>query len=373
MNTPEQFKQILARYYRRDERTKAEHEDFIRENSEASMKKLFESLPSVERKFSLQLPDGYKAFVESACSWGLWGESNDFRIYDEEELYEFNHIGAHKGRSSFEELKDYFMFGQDTGEKSYFLDPFGRLGFGTEAVWRIDRCSCDKRDFELVAKDFHELVEKFCDKEDGDFARPFENERPESKGIIIKELLAKNVENDSRLIEKIDEMQDKIEQYFSLMKNKNIRGKIRRIRHSDIDEQKNFRLPATIGLPMEILYLIQNFFYIVSTDDFIIASLCDESLVEKNYGKYSLHILKDMFVFAFSNASRFAGRTINAMDYFFVDPTNRLGNGPEAVYIIYTKSKTLEEACLVAKDIVDLFRLLAEGAELNTTPIGKEK
>lgn len=36
------------------------------------MKKLFEFLPSAERKFSPQLTDGHKDFVESACSWGLW-------------------------------------------------------------------------------------------------------------------------------------------------------------------------------------------------------------------------------------------------------------------------------------------------------------
>ncbi len=102
-------------------------------------------------------------------------------------------------------------------------------------------------------------------------------------------------------------------------------------------------------------------------------SMCDEGLMNTNYGKYSMKILKDMFVFA-----EIAGSVINTesefiSDYFFVDPTNILGNGPEAVYIICEKSKMLEEACHVAKDIVDLFRIFAEGGELNTTPIGKVK
>ncbi len=56
-----------------------------------------------------------------------------------------------------------------------------------------------------------------------------------------------------------------------------------------------------------------------------------------------------------------------------MEPTNILGNGEEADYIISTKQKRLEEACHVAKDIVDLFRIFAEGGELNTTPIGKIK
>ena len=56
---------------------------------------------------------------------------------------------------------------------------------------------------------------------------------------------------------------------------------------------------------------------------------------------------------------------------FFIDTQNKLGTGPESIYIISEKSKKLEEACYVAKDIVDLFRIFAEGEEINTTPIGK--
>lgn len=47
--------------------------------------------------------------------------------------------------------------------------------------------------------------------------------------------------------------------------------------------------------------------------------------------------------------------------------------GSDAIYMISKKSKKLEEACYVAKDIVDLFRIFAECEELNTTPIGKIK
>ena len=84
-----------------------------------------------------------------------------------------------------------------------------------------------------------------------------------------------------------------------------------------------------------------------------------------------MKILKDMFVFADIAGSIINKEDVFNSDYFFVDPTNKLGRGADAVYIIYTKSKKLEEACYVAKDIVDLFRIFAEGEELNTTPIGK--
>ena len=82
---------------------------------------------------------------------------------------------------------------------------------------------------------------------------------------------------------------------------------------------------------------------------------------------------KKMFAFYYNENSLLSDEDIFAWDLFFIDPTNRLGNGPDAIYMISEKSKKLEEACLVAKDIVDLFRLFAEGAELNTTPLGKTK
>jgi len=80
-----------------------------------------------------------------------------------------------------------------------------------------------------------------------------------------------------------------------------------------------------------------------------------------------------MFVFSFNSNSLFLEINGSYFDYFFIDTLNKLGNGAEAIYIISEKSKKLEEACYVAKDIVDLFRIFAEGEELNTTPIGKIK
>ena len=92
--------------------------------------------------------------------------------------------------------------------------------------------------------------------------------------------------------------------------------------------------------------------------------LFDEKLEAFNVGKKAKKHLKDMFVFAYNSDSLFLNIDDSYFDYFFVDPTNRLGNGPDAIYMISEKSKKLEEACCVAKDIVDLFRVFAEGAEL---------
>ena len=79
-----------------------------------------------------------------------------------------------------------------------------------------------------------------------------------------------------------------------------------------------------------------------------------------------------MFAFYYNEKSLLTDDLL-AWDLFFIDPTDKLGNGSNAIYVISSKSKKLEEACYVAKDIVDLFRIFAEGEELNTTPIGKIK
>ncbi len=321
------------------------------------------------------MPGEYKAFVEADSAWGMYGATEDFRIYDEVEIYEFNNIGSHEGYSSIEEMKDYFMFGQDTGECSYFFDPFDRLGYGIDAVWRVDRCSCDKRGFELVAKDFYELVEKFCDKKDEDFVRPFENE-PEKypyKGHVIEDVLEKYIENNSDCFNAVKDIQTQIEKFIKILEAKNIFCQIHSIRYFDSEESRNYIIPSVQNIPFEILYLIQKKMYSIFFSEWIFTTLCDEDLIVKNYGKKAAKPLKDMFVFASSNVSRFVSKNTSAMDYFFVDPTDILGNSPEAVYIICEKSKKLEEACHVAKDIVDLFRIFAEGGELNTTPIGKVK
>lgn len=256
MKTVEQFKEILVRYYQRDDDTKSEYEAFISQKSHVSLKSLLVALPSVEEKFKLKLPQEYKNFIAADIAWGLWGESNEFGIYNEQDIYEFNYIGAHEGRSSIEEMKDYFMFGQDEGESSYFFDPFNRLGYGIDVVWRINRCSCDKRDFELVAKDFYELAEKFCDKKDEEFARPFENERNMHGGISINQFLAENIESNPALMEKISDMQEKIAEYFEILKSKDSMARTKRIWNADAKNEVHLNVSETRNFPPDVFYLV---------------------------------------------------------------------------------------------------------------------
>lgn len=372
MKTVEDFKRIIDRYYKRDNETHEQYEDFKRQYSFANLKKTFDSLPEIEKKFKLKLPQDYKTFIETDSIWYMNGETDQFGIYDERQIYEFNYIGSHQGNSSIEAMKDFYLFGQDYGEISYFFDPFNKLGYGIDAVWRVNRCSCDKRDFELVAKDFYELAEKFCNKEDDKYERPFENEKTVCEGTAIKDILEKQVETNPDLLNKVNEMHEKIKEYFTIMLDKGIRRA--RITKNDYDEDKSYKLPETTNIPLDVFGLVEKNIYKISFSSRLsFHTECDEALFNINTGKYSMKILKDMFVFAERAGSIINKEDAFNSDYFFVDPTNKLGRGADAVYIIYTKSKKLEEACYVAKDIVDLFRIFAEGEELNTTPIGKIK
>ena len=372
MKTVEDFKRIIDRYYKRDNETHEQYEDFKRQYSFANLKKTFDSLPEIEKKFKLKLPQDYKTFIETDSIWYMNGETDQFGIYDERQIYEFNYIGSHQGNSSIEAMKDFYLFGQDYGEISYFFDPFNKLGYGIDAVWRVNRCSCDKRDFELVAKDFYELAEKFCNKEDDKYERPFENEKTVCEGTAIKDILEKQVETNPDLLNKVNEMHEKIKEYFTIMLDKGIRRA--RITKNDYDEDKSYKLPETTNIPLDVFGLVEKNIYKISFSSRLsFHTECDEALFNINTGKYSMKILKDMFVFAERAGSIINKEDVFNSDYFFVDPTNKLGRGADAVYIIYTKSKKLEEACYVAKDIVDLFRIFAEGEEINTTPIGKIK
>ena len=100
-----------------------------------------------------------------------------------------------------------------------------------------------------------------------------------------------------------------------------------------------------------------------------IEALILESFEKFNMGKRAKKHLHDGLVFALNKGEAYE----SDWDFVFVDYKNILGNGSNAIYMIGFKSKKLEEARYVAKDIVNLFRLFAQGAELNTTAIGKEK
>ena len=376
MNTPEQFKQILARYYRCDERTKRLREEFTTHSSASlKLKDLLVAMPKIEEKLELRLPQEYKNFIAADSAWGMHGGAEEFRIYDESEIYEFNHIGPHQGRSSIEELKDYFLFGQDEGASSYFFDPFDRLGYGIDAVWKVNRGAVGDGNkwFDLVANNFYDFVESYALKNEKDgnyvFNPGWKEIKPWTDDYVS--FLEKKCNEVLGLDPKLSDDLTRLERYLEIMR------KNRETFHTrDFSNDGSF---AYIKSHEEIFVknasLAKLLYVILKAGDITISAgglylgfLSD--LLEKHNRFFEK---KKMFAFYYNENSLLSDEDIFAWDLFFIDPTNRLGNGPDAIYMISEKSEKLEEACLVAKDIVDLFRLLAEGRELNTTPIGKAK
>ena len=373
MKRVDDFKQIIARYYNRDEYTKKQYEDFITECSYANLKKLFDSLPQIEKEFILKLPQDYKTFIEANSSWGLYGKENDFRLYDEKEIYEFNYIGHHKGKSSLEEMHNYFIFGQDDGECSYFFDPFNKLGYGIDVVWKINRGFVGNNNtwFDLISENFYSFIEACVNKKDTDSNYVFYTES-NSWGFTTNDYVTylaneckKNIENTTNT--KIE--LEKIKKYLAIINTKMKDSYYEDfndehfifIKENEDDFLKNVALA-------NLLYVIINIsFVILDSKKMRFLFLTSNVLKKRNSSLWK----KKMFVFACNEHSLLSPDDVLAWDLFFIDPTDKLGNGVDAIYLISEKSKKLEEACYVAKSIVDLFRIFAEGEELNTTPIGK--
>ena len=58
-------------------------------------------------------------------------------------------------------------------------------------------------------------------------------------------------------------------------------------------------------------------------------------------------------------------------DYIFQDYQNKLGRGAESIYIMSCYGSSIENACYVAKDIVEFIRKICADEPLDLTPIGK--
>lgn len=370
------YVKLLGAYYQRDNPlVKQQYEDFTASERPALLlKKLYDSIPEIEKNFNLILPHEYKNFIAADSAWGLYGKENDFRVYDEKEIYEFNYIGRLKGNSSLEEMHDYFIFGQDDGECSYFFDPLNKLGYGTDIVWKINRgfVDTDNTWFDLISKNFYDFIKSCIEENDSDSNYVFYSESNEYD-FTSKDYVSYL----SKKCDKIAENNKNIRNEFSEIKKylKTIRLKFNDCYFEDFNddhfifikenEEEFFKNMALTNL----LYVIINIHFVILDNKKIRFLFLTSDILKK---RNSTFWKKKFFVFACNEHSVLSTNPLS-WDLFFIDPTDKLGNGSNAIYMINENSTKLEEACYVAKDIVDLFRIFAEGGELNTTPIGKTK
>ena len=377
MSDKEKIQSIFNRFYNYDSETKKVQEEFLENKDFYSglLENTLRAVCEIERQSGISLPEQYKEFLKAGIGNYIYNPDSidEFRAYDARELYEFNHVGGKAGYSAIEELKDFLIVGQDEGECSYFFDVHNTLGRGTDTFWRVNRCDCE--DFEIVGNTFIEFLEAVASRKAIDAATPFEKKEepiPENaKDILIGKLSERMPADELHVTcDRIEIIKD----YLSTIRQRNdarfFSSKYRNHHIASLIRLHDCMHDTFPHLTVFILLNLGDFSF--SLPNLFFELLLGEQLEAFNVGKKAKKHLKDMFVFAYNSDSLFLNIDGSYFDYFFVDPTNRLGNGPDAIYMISEKSKTLEEACHVAKDIVDLFRLLAEGAELNTTPIGKE-
>jgi hypothetical protein len=375
MTETEVFKQMITKYFNQNERTGKEKKEYEKFNPESSIK-LVESIPAIQKKLGYTFPDQYVNFLKAE---GLGSYLNDcgedLFIYNENDLYEFNYTPHNHGESAFEELQGYLLFGQDGGECSYFFDPSNLLGFGTDAVYRIDRDVLEKEYFELLAKDFKEFFSFFIENKELPTTRPFytePEEPPKGKGEAIVQRIQQEAQKEPDVYKKLQSDMNQIKSYLEFIDSK----------YTNMDSDYGYEYGYNMNdkdfyiinelevhfdrkLPIEYLYLLNMLRggYYRSPNLFLEFSAYD-GLEFYNLSKKANKKLSKQLVFA--NIP-----LLNGISYLvFLDMNNILGNGSSAIYMLPDEAKKLTEASFIAKDFVDLFRLIAENQKLNTEPIG---
>ncbi len=370
MDNIETINKIFALYYERDKETQQEKKDYLEHKDEYDFlcEETYDAISKIEKEIKIKVSEHFKDFLKSKVGLYISNDitSDAFRFYGREELYEFNYIGEKVGYSAIEELKDFLIVGQDEGECSYFFDVHDTLGRGTDTFWRVDRNDCE--DFEIVGENFIEFLDAMARGKEIVSNTIHDNENIVATVRDYKKELSRMIPE--KRLQKLDDDIKTIKNYVSEIRKKDDLLLAEEYWEESAESLSRMRKFMADSYPVEFVYVLLNLRYFAFTiGNVAIEALILESLEKFNMGKRAKKHLHDVLVFALNKGEAYE----SDWDFVFVDYKNILGNGSDAIYTIGFKSKRLEEACHVAKDIVDLFRIFAEGGELNTTPIGKVK
>lgn len=340
------FKLILEQYYNMNQRTKDELLKYKIE-AERNSQLFINNLLAIEKKLGMHFPDKY---IELISNNGLSGfENTHFQIYlyDEKDIYEFN-----LGESSIDEMRDYLCFGQDGGSYTYFFDPNNILQNGKDAVYRIDRGVLRKEYFNLIADDIFDLFDLLVsDKEVNDQylskkkdnLNHIHNKDRENANIILERL------SKSRN-EKIEEMIKNIYSTLPLLSGYDLGHNFDNEEFyilKDIETHNNYKIPIEY---QHFLFEFRGGGY--WTDNRILEFYVIDALKEFN-------LENACKIKEFSKNFLIIGSTDDHR-LLFIDPTNTLGNGTDIIYSIHRKAKNSSEAILLASNIIELFRNLAD-------------
>lgn len=380
MKNTEKIKEIFENYYQRDEIGRKAKKEFSEQNGSYYMAEIFESIPELEERFGVTLPEDYKAFLEAGAGIGMSTMDNcdKFYAFDKRVMLDWNILGDVEANVS-DTFEDLFVFGADYCDCCYFIDVNNKFGLGNETVWKSYRSGAKKEDIKLVGKNFIEFLENFANNNELVTTKPFAPYKPTLEdGEAVVKMIEERARADEKVYQEILEAEKKIDGYIEEAKVR-FAGTKNRIDDTKI-ERKYFYIYGYMGLEP---------FKSKCFDKFPVKSLAilvylGLFTLENSYGWFCLNYEMnrygaDNFVNPeLSEYLRFFENSTSLFgdfghDYIIQDYQNKLGRGTEAIYIIYNDGRPIEEACYIAADIVEFIRKICENEPLDLTPIGKAK
>ena len=381
MTNTEKIKSIFEKYYQRDEIGRKAKEEFSQQNGSYYMAEILDSIPELEERFGVTLPENYKAFLEAGVGIGMSTMNNcdKFYAFDKTVMLDWNIMGDVEANVS-DSFEDLFIFGADYCDRCYFIDVKNKFGLGNETVWKSYRSGAKKDDIQLVGNDFIEFLENFANNEKLVTTKPLAPYKPTIEdGQAIIKLIEERAKADEKVYQEILEAQKKINGYIEEAK---IRYK--NIKYNDYGskvEKNNFDIYGYMGLEpfkskyfdnfpkksLAILLYLGWFDVKNSYGWFSVNREMNEYIDDRNFRNPEL---SEYLRFFKNSTSVFKSRE---WDLIVQDYQNKLGRGSDAIYIICDDGSPMEEACFIATDIVEFIRKICEDEPFDLTPIGKVK
>lgn len=379
MQNTEKIKEIFERYYQRDEMTRKAKKEFEQQNGSYYMAEILDSIPELEERFGVTLPENYKAFLEAGAGIGMSTMDNcdKFYAFDKRVMLDWNIMGDVEANVS-DTFEDLFVFGADYCDYCYFIDVKNKFRLGNETVWRSYRSKAREEDIQLVGNNFIEFLENFANNDKLVTTKPLAPYKPTVEdGEAIIKLVEERARADEKVYQEILEAEKKIDGYIEEAK-----------KLYEIDKSRMKRVTFVKTHSEDYGYMGLEPFKSKYFDNFPVKSLAilvylGLFTIKNSYGWFSVNREMNEFINdrnfrnpELSEYLRFFKNSTSVLknrewDLIIQDYQNKLDRGPDAIYIICDDGSPIEEACYVAKDIVEFIRKICEDEPLDLTPIGK--
>lgn len=378
MTDEEKITKIFRDYYNRDPIGIEDGQNFMQQGGPVDMMHLYDSLDEVEEKFGVPLPETYKAFIRARAGIGMSTMNNcdKFYAFDKDLILDWNIIGSVNAAVD-ESFENVFVFGVDYCDYCYFIDLNNKYGFGTESVWRTYRSGINKEMLELVGRNFIEFLENFALNEKLNVEEPFKPAKPYKptveEGKKILRIIDERARADEKIYQEILEAEKKIDEYIEAAKaNKKLTIDFFPIKEKNLGSYgymglEPFKTDCFDKFPIKSLAILVHLgdFEIENSYGCFFSNYAMNGTGDRNFLTPEL---SEYFRF-FENPCGLVKKYVP--DYIFQDYQNKLGRGAESIYIMSCYGSSIENACYVAKDIVEFIRKICADEPLDLTPIGK--